>query len=48
VVLKIAIMVVVPDEPGIVSQQKLRYKFESIEALKKEVIYFLLLYLIEF
>ena len=30
-------MMAVPDEPGKISEQKLRYKYESIEALKKEV-----------
>ena len=38
VALKLAIMVMVPDVPGLVVQQKLRVKFESAEALKKEVI----------
>ncbi len=37
VVLKLAIMVMVPDIPGVVMQQKMRLKFESAEALKKEV-----------
>ncbi len=39
VALKLAIMVMVPDVPGLVVQQKLRVKFESAEALKKEVIW---------
>lgn len=36
IVLKIAIMILVPDEPGIVSQKKLKYKYESLEAMKKD------------
>ena len=30
-------MILVPDEPGIVSQKKLKYKYESLEAMKKDV-----------
>lgn len=33
-------MILVPDEPGVVAQKKLKYKYELLEAMRKEVNFF--------
>jgi hypothetical protein len=37
IIMKVFIMNVIPDEPASIAQAKQRYRYESLEALKKEV-----------